>query len=107
MGDVIADRDDIFGAGVNVAARLEQMCEPGGVSISGRVHEDIDGKLDAEFRDLGERKLKKIERTVRVYGCRRARASPLRPPLRSGQNRRSISRQSPYCPSAAFPRNGS
>jgi adenylate cyclase len=76
VGDVIADRDDIFGAGVNVAARLEQMCEPGGVCISGRVHEDIDGKVDAEFRDLGERKLKNIQRTVRVYALAASAGEP-------------------------------
>ena len=67
VGDIIADRDDISGAGVNIAARLEQICEPGGVCVSGRVHEDAEGKLDYAFHDLGERTLKNIERPVRVY----------------------------------------
>jgi adenylate cyclase len=67
VGDIIADRDDIYGAGVNIAARLEQICEPGGVCVSGRVYEDVEGKLDCAFHDLGDRSLKNIERPVRVY----------------------------------------
>jgi adenylate cyclase len=66
--DIIADRDDIFGAGVNLAARLQQACEPGGICISDRVLEDVQGKVDAEFRELGERTFKNIARSVRVYG---------------------------------------
>jgi adenylate cyclase len=76
VGDIIARDDDIFGAGVNVAARLEQMCEPRGLYISGRVFEDIEGKLEAKFRDLGEHKLKNIDRPVRVFALASSAAPP-------------------------------
>jgi adenylate cyclase len=81
VGDIIADRDDIFGAGVNIAARLEQISEPGGVCVSGRVHEDIEGKLDWAFLDLGERTLKNIERPVRVYSLPSSAIGPSTAPL--------------------------
>ena len=72
VGDIIADGDDIYGDGVNIAARLEALAEPGGVCISARVHEDISGKIDVHFEDLGERMLKNIRRPLRVYVMRRA-----------------------------------
>jgi adenylate cyclase len=81
VGDIIADRDDIYGAGVNIAARLEQICEPGGVCVSGRVREDVEGKLDCSFHDLGERTLKNIERPVRVYSLASSVISPSTAPL--------------------------
>jgi adenylate cyclase len=81
VGDIIADRDDIYGAGVNIAARLEQICEPGGVCVSGRVHEDVEGKLDCAFRDLGERTLKNIERPVRIYSLSSSAINPSTAPL--------------------------
>jgi adenylate cyclase len=67
QGDIIIDGDDIFGDGVNVAARLEGLAEPGGICMSGRVQEDARGKLDVAFEDAGEQQLKNIERPVRVY----------------------------------------
>jgi len=67
VGDVIIEGDDIHGDGVNVAARLEAMCEPGSVYISGSVFEQVTGKLDAAFDDLGEQKVKNISRPVRVF----------------------------------------
>jgi adenylate cyclase len=67
QGDIIIDGDDIFGDGVNVAARLEALAEPGGICVSGRVQEDACGKLDIPFEDMGERPLKNISRPVRVY----------------------------------------
>jgi adenylate cyclase len=67
VGDVIIDGDDIHGDGVNIAARLEALAEPGGVCVSARVHEDVTGKIPASFEDLGERSLKNINRAVRVY----------------------------------------
>ncbi len=76
VGDIIADRDDIYGAGVNIAARLEQICEPGGVCVSGRVYEDVEGRLDCTFHDLGDRTLKNIERPVRVYSLASNAISP-------------------------------
>ena len=64
--------DDIFGDGVNVAARLESLAEPGGVCVSARVEEDVAGRLDLIFDDIGEQNLKNIVRPVRVYRVRRA-----------------------------------
>ena len=67
IGDIISDGDDIFGDGVNVAARVENECEPGGVCLSGSAHEQVRGKTAFSFDDLGERQLKNIERPVRLY----------------------------------------
>ena len=67
VGDVIVEGDDIHGDGVNVAARLEAMCEPGSVYISDSVFEQVTGKLDAAFDDLGEQKVKNISRLIRVF----------------------------------------
>jgi adenylate cyclase len=66
VGDVIIDGDDIFGDGVNVAARIEAIAEPGGISISGTVYDQVRGKLDLPFRDLGEQSLKNIAEPIRV-----------------------------------------
>ena len=67
VGDIVVDGDDILGDGVNIATRLEGHAEPGGVVVSGRVHEDVAGKLDLSFHDLGPRELKNIARPVRLY----------------------------------------
>ncbi len=67
VGDIIIDGGDIFGDGVNVAARLEGLAEPGGICVSARVQEDVRGKLDIAFDDEGELQLKNIARPVRVY----------------------------------------
>jgi len=67
VGDIIVDGDDIFGDGVNVAARLESISEPGGICISDVVHQQVSGRVDAAFADLGEQSLKNIARPVRVY----------------------------------------
>jgi TolB-like protein len=67
LGEVVGEGADIFGDGVNVASRLEALAEPGGVVISGKVHEEVRGKLDADFADLGEQQLKNIARPVCVY----------------------------------------
>ena len=67
LGDVIEDRGDIYGDGVNVAARLESLADPGGVCISGMVHEAVFGKLAIEFESLGEKQVKNIARPVHVY----------------------------------------
>jgi adenylate cyclase len=67
VGDIIIDGGDIFGDGVNVAARLEGLAEPGGICVSGRVQEDTQGKLDITFEDVGEQQLKNIARPVQVY----------------------------------------
>jgi len=67
VGDVIVDSDDILGDGVNVAARLEGIAKPGGISISARVFEDVENKLDLDFIDTGVQTLKNIAKPVRVY----------------------------------------
>ena len=76
IGDIIIDGDDIFGDGVNVAARIENECDPGGVCLSGSAFEQVHGKTDFAFDDLGERSLKNIERAVRLYRVREATALP-------------------------------
>ena len=68
VGDVIIDGDDIFGEGVNIAARLETLCEPGGVCISRAANEQIRGKLSLTFADLGEQTVKNIANAIGVFG---------------------------------------
>jgi adenylate cyclase len=78
LGDVVVKNEDLLGDGVNVAARLETMAEPGGICISSSVYDQITGKLDLGFQDLGEQSLKNISRPIRVYRVSGAGA-PLRP----------------------------
>jgi len=70
VGDIIVDRGEIFGDGVNVAVRLEGLAEPGGICVSSRVQEDAEGKLEITFENAGELQLKNIARPVRVYHVR-------------------------------------
>src|SRR5271170_5925802 len=67
MGDIVVENGDIFGDGVNVAARLEGLAQPGGICVSVRVQEDAAGRLDLAFEDMGEQALKNIARPVRAY----------------------------------------
>ena len=67
LGDVIIDGDDIYGDGVNIAARLEAMAEPGGICISSVVRESLGNRVAAEFADLGECEVKNIDRPIRVF----------------------------------------
>src|SRR5215204_5304794 len=67
LGDLIVDGDDLYGDGVNVAARLEAQAEPGSIVISGDLHNAVAGRLNATFRDLGDLALKHIERPVRAF----------------------------------------
>ena len=69
IGDVIVDAHDIFGDGVNIAARLEGICEPGGICISSSAYDQVRGKVEVEFTDLGEQHLKNIARPVRAYAA--------------------------------------
>jgi adenylate cyclase len=66
FGDVIYDGDRLFGDGVNVAARLEGIAEPGGICVSGKVHDEIHTKIGIPYEDLGDRQLKNIAEPVRV-----------------------------------------
>jgi adenylate cyclase len=76
VGDIIIDDEDIFGDGVNIAARLEGIAEPGGISISDDAHRQIRGKVDIVFDDLGLQKLKNIAEPIRAYavGCNKTNA---------------------------------
>ena len=91
IGDVIVEPHDIFGDGVNIAARLESIAEPGGICISSSAYDHVRGKVGVEFADLGEQNLKNIARPVRAYAvvrdgpspatqAERARPGPLSPP---------------------------
>ncbi len=77
LGDVVVKDADLLGDGVNVAARLESLAEPGGICIASSVYDQITGKLDLGFQDIGEQALKNITRPVRVYRVSGAR--PLEP----------------------------
>jgi adenylate cyclase len=100
LGDVIVEGDDIFGDGVNVAARLEGLAELGRICVSGIVHDQVSDKLDLAFEDMGDQQVKNIARAVRVFrisiGETQERAPTGVPP-----NRRSCrcptSRRSPCC----------
>src|SRR3954466_2577106 len=79
VGDIIIDGGDIYGDGVNVAARLEGLAEPGGICVSGRVQEDARGKLEITFEDAGEQQLKNIAWPVRLYRIRTGSGVPIPP----------------------------
>jgi TolB-like protein/Tfp pilus assembly protein PilF len=83
LGDVIVEGDDIFGDGVNVAARLEGIAAPGGIAVSGTVLDHIGNRLDVEFEDIGDQTLKNMERPVRVWRwvTEPTAAAPSREPL--------------------------
>jgi adenylate cyclase len=76
VGDVVVENGDIFGDGVDIAARLEGLAEPGGICVSARVQEDAAGKLDIAFEDIGERPLKNITRPVHVFRVATRRVTP-------------------------------
>ena len=76
IGEVIVDGDDIYGDGVNVAARLQALAPPGGVCISGKVYDEIEGKLAAPFTDTGEQQVKNIARPVRVLTWLKSQPAP-------------------------------
>ncbi|MGO9756194.1 MAG: tetratricopeptide repeat protein [Roseiarcus sp.] len=83
LGDVIVeDGGDVYGEGVNIAARLEALAEPGGILISGKIHAEVEGKVAAAFDDRGEQQVKNITRPVRVFAVRAA--APAEAPPRAG-----------------------
>src|SRR5262249_47971676 len=90
QGDVIIEGGDIFGDGVNVAARLEGIAEPGDICVQNRVQEDEEGKLESPFENAGEQQLKNIARPVRVYRVRLSGAGPSARPALPLPNKPSI-----------------
>src|SRR6266566_7709938 len=86
LGDIIKDGRDIYGDGVNLAARLEALAEPGGICVSRVVRDQVRDKLDIPFEDAGEQRVKNIARPLRVYRVRPGQVSgeamsAARPPL--------------------------
>ena len=90
VGDIMSEGGDIFGDGVNVAARLEALADPGGICVSGRVQEDARGKFDIPFEDVGEQRLKNIAWPVRVYKVRLGGETPTAMPALSLPDKPSI-----------------
>jgi len=70
LGDILIEGNDILGDGVNIAARLEGIAEPGGICISSSAYDQVRGKVAVEFADLGEQRLKNIDRPVRIYATK-------------------------------------
>ncbi len=79
LGDIIIEGEDILGDGVNIAARLQEIADPGGVTISGRVHDDVRNRLDTGFTDVGEQSLKNISHPIRVWQWSPAGPAPVDP----------------------------
>src|SRR5664279_1298190 len=83
---------DVYGEGVNVAARLESLADPGGILISGKIHSEVEGKVTADFEDRGEQQVKNITRPVRIYAVRSAIA-----PIKSASTIVAIDNLRPLC----------
>jgi TolB-like protein/class 3 adenylate cyclase len=86
VGDIIFDENDIFGDGVNVAARVENECEPGGVYLSDDAFRQVRGKTSFVLEDIGEHALKNIEPAVRLYAVRNSADARPEPPVGSGKS---------------------
>ncbi len=102
LGDVIVEDGDLFGDGVNIAARIESIARPGGVSVSASVQDHVGNKLNLTFEDMGEQVLKNIERPIRVYNVKLEFGSG------EAGHRAAVNtsfRQSQYC-CAAFRKHG-
>ena len=107
IGDVIVEASDIFGDGVNIAARLEGIAAPGGICISSFAYDQVRGKVRVEFADLGEQQLKNIDRPVRAYAVVHDRPNSVyRPSARGRYSRHRLVFPLLCCPSpisAAIP----
>jgi TolB-like protein/Tfp pilus assembly protein PilF len=90
LGDVMVEGSDIYGDGVNIAARLEAIADPGGICVSDTIHRQVQGKVDFRFDDLGERSLKNIATPVRVYRLRGEGTQAKAPPVLALPDRPSI-----------------
>src|SRR6201990_410224 len=86
LGDILIEGDDILGDGVNIAARLESIAEPGGICISSSAYAQVQGKLAVEFSDMGEQKLKNIARPIRAFAVVHSGLGP-----RQGDEHRGLS----------------
>lgn len=76
LGDIIVEGDDIYGDGVNVAARLEGLAEPGGICISQQAYDQVETKIELQVEDLGDQRIKNIERPIHVWQWRAHLLSP-------------------------------
>ncbi|HWT31702.1 MAG TPA: adenylate/guanylate cyclase domain-containing protein [Propylenella sp.] len=94
LGDVIVEENDIFGDGVNVAARLEAMAEPGGICVSAAVRDQVGDRLDVGFEDLGEQTVKNINRPIRVFRVMLGKDEALEPDGATGPGRAAQARPS-------------
>ena len=98
VGDIVVDDDDIHGDGVNVAARVEALAEPGGVAISGAAYDHVAGKIEAGFDDLGPQMVKNIARPIRVLHVRAKETASVIAPTCPRRCRASRAGQpSPFC----------
>jgi adenylate cyclase len=100
LGDVIVEGDDLYGDGINIAARVEALADPGGVFVSGTVYDHVRDRLPFVFEDLGEQQVKNIARPVRVYRVRLATAEKTPKVTRPKADQHSlcpINPQSPCC----------
>ncbi len=95
LGDIMIDDDDIYGDGVNVAARVQSLATPGGIAVSATVREHVGGKLAIEFEDIGEHSVKNIERPVRVYRARLGEASTAGPKKRAESDGKAMAGERP------------
>ncbi len=89
IGDVVVESGDVFGDGVNVASRIEKLAEPGGISVSGQVYDNIHNKPDIEAEFLGEKTLKNVTRPIKIY-CLRKAGEPVHVTKHSGYKEPSI-----------------
>ena len=99
LGDVVVDADDLLGDGVNIAARLEQICEPGSIMISGTAYDHLQGKLDLPLEATGEQRVKNIDRPIRAYRMRldgKHSGIPTAQPSANGR----VSHRLPFFPSS-------
>ncbi|MEE8558405.1 MAG: adenylate/guanylate cyclase domain-containing protein [Myxococcota bacterium] len=104
LGDVIIEDYQVYGDGVNIAARLEQLAEPGGICVSEAVYQQVHGKVDFEFRELGVRELKNIEQPIRLYTVPpRSLVAPELPKARARRRGRVVAQATRPPPAHRFP----
>jgi len=90
VGDIVDDGSDVHGEGVNIAARLEALAEPGGICVSGDVYNQVRHRIEADFRDMGEKEIKHVSQPVRVYAIGVSERGPSESPVPEISNKPSI-----------------